>query len=425
MGLYQHALLPLVGLAGLVLPGVDAAAPLRDLCPVTCLEAGPDPSNWTVVAEFNQLKACQRPLVLDFSVKVPVSTKQHIRVCNMFINDFDSPVSSHLELASTTAETESKEVVPQLAWTPAASEDEIGGRLVVQSVGHLKSYLANNQQQSKRIMLFGTVSDTTVGVYVGANMLGTSVAEDLFESFINNVYSTGIADSKASLVQVCDDRTGDDVFGLIAASTADFSTVHHAVGQWSNGTCVDTSSYAETRDLNATSVAFVKPDIPPTPSNGTGFSNATAIGGRWRRATECRTIVVDDNDGCGKLVTRCGGGLTSADFYKYNPAKDLCSTLQPGQHVCCTEGDLPDLRPKQNSDGSCFAYQIKGGDTCKKLAITNGLTIEDLDEFNKDTWGTQCLSSLTLPPTCLPKPFHMPISQRLTRLFVRMEHMRQ
>lgn len=405
MGLYD-ALLPLLGLAGLVLPGVDAAAPLRDLCPITCLEAGPDPANWTVIAEFGQLQACQRPMVLDFSLNAPVSAKQHIRVCNMFINDFESPVSSHMELAATAAETETKEVIPQLAWTPAASEDEIGGRLVVQSVGHLQSYLANNHQDSERIILFGTVSGTTVGVYVGSNIRGSSVAEDLFDSFLNNVYSTGIADSKASLVQVCDDRTGDDVFGLIAASTADFSTVHHAVGRWANGTCVDTTSYAETRDLNVTAVAFVKPEVAPTPSNGTVFSNSTtAIGGRWRRASECRTVTVDDNDDCGKLVTRCGGGLTAANFYKYNPKSDLCSTLQPGQRVCCTEGDLPDIRPKQNADGSCFAYQIKKGDYCNKVATANGLTTKELEEFNKDTWGAYCLFPLS--PSLHPNPTSM------------------
>lgn len=414
MGLYHHALLPLLGLAGLVLPAVQATAPLRDLCPVTCLEAGPDHSNWTVIAEFTQLQACQRPMVLDFSVNVPVTFKQHIRVCNVFINDFDSPVAKRLDLTSTAAESEIKDVVPQLAWTPAASESEIGGRLVVQSVEHLQSYLANNRQQSKRIVLFGTVSDTTVGVYVGANMLSTSAAEELFDSFLNNVYSTGIADSKASLVQVCEDRTGDDIFGLIAASTADFSTVHNAVGRWSNGTCVDTSSYVETRDLNATSIAFVKPEVAPNPSNSTAFSNSTAIGGRWRRASECRTVTVDDNDDCGKLVTRCGGGLTAANFYKYNPKSNLCSTLQPGQRVCCTEGELSDIRPKQNADGSCFAYQIKPDDNCNKVATANGLSAKDLEEFNKETWGTCHLVFVTLARARAPLPY--PNSIRYSRM---------
>lgn len=243
--------------------------------------------------------------------------------------------------------------------------------------------------------------DTTVGVYAGANILGSSVAKDLFHSFINNVQRTGIADSKASLLQVCDDRIRDDVIGLIAASTADFTTGHHAVGRWSNGTCVDTSSYAETRDLKATTVVFIKPNVTPTPSNDTIFSNSTAIGGRWRRATEFRTVTVDDNDDCGKLVTRCGGGLTAADFYKYKPKSNLCSTLQPGQRLCCTEGELPAIRPKQNVDGSCFSHQIKKHDGCIKVAMANGLTLKDLEDFNKETWGVYDFLPLT--------PRHHPI----------------
>lgn len=287
MGQHNYKLLPWLGwtLTGVVLNGVDALTPLRDLCPVTCLEAGPHPSNWSVVADVSQLQACRKPMVLDFSVRVPLHRKQHIRACNVFLNDFDNPASSDTASALTTADVETKQVVPQLAWTPAASEDEIGGRLVGQSIGHLKSYLANNHQASKpasRIMLFGTVSDTTTGVYVGANLLGSSIAGDLFDSFLNNVYGTGIADSKASLVQLCEDRSGDDIFGLIAVSSAKFSTVHDAVSRWSNGTCVDTSSYAETRELRTTAIAVIRPAVPPTPRN-----NTVAVLGR---ADACRTI---------------------------------------------------------------------------------------------------------------------------------------
>lgn len=396
MGLHQRTLLPLLGLASLLLNGVDASAPKRDLCPVTCLEAGSDPSTWTVVAELSQLKACQRPMVLDFPVHAPVHAKQHIRACNVFTNDFSSPARPNAIQASVKVKTETKEVVPQLAWTPAASEDEIGGRLVVQSVKHLQSYLANSNPTSNRVLLFGTVSGTTAGVYVGGNYLGSGVAADLFDSFINNTYSTGIADGKSALVQECDDRTGNEIFGLIAASTADFSTVHDAVGRWSNGSCVDTSKYAETRELDAMAVAFITPEDAPPAGNGTGTGlSAPTVRGK-KRAAACRTITVDDNDGCGKLVKRCGGGLTAADFTKYNPKKDLCSTLQPGQRVCCTAGDLPDIRPKPNEDGSCFAYMIKSGDNCAKVATANGLTPKELKDFNKDTWGGCFLLPLPL-----------------------------
>jgi len=316
----------------------------------------------------------------------------------MFINDFDHPAGSDIALSSTEAGIKTNQVVPQLAWTPAASEDEIGGRLVVQSVEHLQSYLAKSRQTSNRIMLFGTVSDTTVGVYVGANLLGSSVAGGLFDSFLNNLYSAGIADSKAALVQVCDGRSGNDIFGLIAASSAEFSTVHDAVGRWSNGSCVDTSPYAETREVNPTAVAFIEPKVLPTPVNGTAGGNSTAaFRGRQRRtADDCRTVTVDDNDDCGKLVTRCSGGLTTDDFYKYNPNPNLCSTLMPGQRVCCTAGELPDIRPKQNADGSCFPYQIQLGEFCNKVATENGLTVENLEDFNKETWGVCYLCFITL-----------------------------
>jgi hypothetical protein len=324
-------------------------------------------------------------MVLDFSVKIPLHRKQHIRVCNVFINDFENPAGPDTASAFTSADIETKQVVPQIAWTPAASEDEIGGRLVGQSIGHLQSYLANNHQASKpaeRITLFGTVSGTTTGVYIGANLLGSSIAGDLFDSFLNNVHGTGIADSKASLVQLCEGRSGNDIFGLIAVSSAQFSTVHDAVSRWSNGSCVDTSSYAETREIGATTISVIKPAVAPTPSNSTG----KILG----RANACRTIVVDDKDDCGKLVTRCGGGLTAANFYKYNPSSTLCSKLMPGQPVCCTAGELPDIRPKQNADGSCVAYQIKKDDNCSKVAIAHGLAVKDLEDFNNETWGEFC-----------------------------------
>ncbi|KAF4927131.1 Killer toxin subunits alpha/beta [Colletotrichum viniferum] len=310
-------------------------------------------------------------MVLDFAVNIPVTDKQQIQVCNVFVNDFDYHGAS--ALSSPKNETITRQVIPELAWTPATSGNEIGGRLVTQSVEHLRRYLANSRQTNDRIMLFGTVSGTTAGVYVGADLVGSSVAGHLFDSFLNNLYVTGIADSKSSLVQVCDDLTGNDIFGLIAVSSTDFGIVHDAIGRWSNGSCVDTSSYAKAIQLSVTNVSTIKPQIPANPTNGTTPNNSTvSVRGLLRPRADCRTVTVDDGDNCGKLVTRCGGGLTAANFYKYNPDSKLCSTLQPGQ---------------RNADGSCHAYQIKQNDFCNKIATANGLTVKELETFNKGTWG--------------------------------------
>ncbi|KFY46612.1 hypothetical protein V494_00400 [Pseudogymnoascus sp. VKM F-4513 (FW-928)] len=317
-------------------------APLRDLCPISCKEAGPSPSNWAVLAEFGQLQACQRSMVLDFSVNIPINEKQHIRVCNVIANDFDNTDSSDIALASTENEIEIQQVNPQLAWTSATSEDEIGGRLAIQNVGHLRSYLLNNRRDSKLTMLFGTVSGTTVGVYVGANLLGSSTAGDLFDSFLYKLRGSGIANSKSGLVQLCEGRGKDDIFGLIAASSASFSTVHSAAGQWLNGTCVNTSSYAELRELDSRSISVVKPKVAPTPSNGTVVSGQ-------RRDTYCRTVKAVAGDTCTTLAARCGNGLTLEEFYKYNSDPNACA-LKAGMYRCCTSGSLP--RPKPNADGT-------------------------------------------------------------------------
>ncbi|KAI9374613.1 hypothetical protein BJX61DRAFT_540623 [Aspergillus egyptiacus] len=138
----------------------------------------------------------------------------------------------------------------------------------------------------------------------------------------------------------------------------------------------------------------ILPDtIPPANSDGT-----------------CKTRQVVSGDSCGTLASKCG--LTPQDFTEVNSEDDLCSTLKVGQHVCCSRGELPDLRPKPNPDGSCATYTTQSGDSCSAIAAANGLTVSDIEDFNKQTWGWNgckvlavafklCLSSGTPP---MPAP---------------------
>jgi hypothetical protein len=100
------------------------------------------------------------------------------------------------------------------------------------------------------------------------------------------------------------------------------------------------------------------------------------------------------SSGCGSLVSRCG--ISAADFTKYNPKTDLCSTLQVGDYVCCSAGD-PHIEPKpvppkQGGDGICATHLIKNGDSCDALAKQYGVTVADLEKWNKGkTWAwTEC-----------------------------------
>ncbi|KGO73174.1 Glycoside hydrolase, superfamily [Penicillium italicum] len=128
----------------------------------------------------------------------------------------------------------------------------------------------------------------------------------------------------------------------------------------------------------------------------------TAVATKIRARAECRAVQVDYGNGCPELAAKCG--ISAADFTKYNPASDFCSKLKPKQHVCCSQGILPDFSPKPNADGSCYAYKVKDNDNCDDLAAEWSLTRQDLEDFNKNTWGWNgCTPMYSKTVMCLSK----------------------
>jgi hypothetical protein len=123
------------------------------------------------------------------------------------------------------------------------------------------------------------------------------------------------------------------------------------------------------------------------------------------KRAECRYVTVVADDGCGSLIAKCG--ISNADFTKFNPASNLCSSLQAGDYVCCSSGDphtdpKPDP-PKQGSDGTCATHLIVENDSCSKLAKQYGITVDDIEKWNKGrTWAwTDCKSMLLGYNMCL------------------------
>ncbi|KXT03331.1 hypothetical protein AC578_4004 [Pseudocercospora eumusae] len=98
----------------------------------------------------------------------------------------------------------------------------------------------------------------------------------------------------------------------------------------------------------------------------------------------CKTASVESGDSCATLAERCQ--LSATDFTKYNNDPKLCSSLQPGQRVCCSEGVLPDISPKPQLDGSCSTHNVTDGENCSVIAGTLGIKTTDIDSWNKQTW---------------------------------------
>lgn len=107
---------------------------------------------------------------------------------------------------------------------------------------------------------------------------------------------------------------------------------------------------------------------------------------------------------------------------KANPKSNLCSTLAEGQHVCCSAGNLPDLRPKPDANGNCATYTTQKDDSCSKIAASLGLVETDIEEFNKQTWGWNgCNPLFTGYKLCVskgnpPMPANVPVNFILTQL---------
>lgn len=129
----------------------------------------------------------------------------------------------------------------------------------------------------------------------------------------------------------------------------------------------------------------------------------------------CDIRRVDSGDSCASLAAKCG--IPGDTFMKYNSGSNLCATLRVGQAVCCSSGKLPDLRPSQKPDGSCFDYEVQEDDWCDSIASFHGLTLNELKSLNENTWGFSGCENLWVGvKLCLSKgspPMPAPISNAM------------
>lgn len=58
------------------------------------------------------------------------------------------------------------------------------------------------------------------------------------------------------------------------------------------------------------------------------------------------------------------------------------SKILVGQPICYSEGNLPNLKPSKNNDGTCSSYVVKSQDSCSAIAAYYSMTIPDLKNLN-------------------------------------------
>lgn len=381
-----------------------------DVCPGRCVDAGPDTGNWSVYPNFNIIKRCPQTMFYGLSIYDDVDdphSNHRIAACSSYGTDFDNmesePVAARLLDAASPVDVDF-----ELGWW---HEDFGLAKAAIRSlVAQTREYIDNGHGASDRpFTLYGRSGQATIGVYIGQGLLNQGLSASALQTFEGNFDGLNVTTPSLAM-QLC--GAGYDsthIFGVVVASNAAFAPIQNALRSWSNATCL---SFMESKSFPG-QATFTTPLLNGTTNNNyTENSNSTALApsSALEARADCRTVQVESGQGCAELAVKCG--ISGANFEKFNPG--ICSKLKPKQHVCCSSGTLPDFRPQPGADGSCFAYDIQENDNCAALGAEFGLTNEEIESFNKNTWGwAGCDPLYAKTKMCLSKgtpPFPAPIA---------------
>jgi chitinase len=381
-------------------------------CPATCDVLGPESGNWHVYSSVQRLSWCNQTMLVSFSmyndiddaqttVKISActagssaSSSSSLSARNVAFLSGDAPsdsasstrgvVHGQARFRNLTAGSATNSSAP--AWmlnteitvdVQQLSAGNTGASFnsdLVSAASALRQQLSDGKgvAGSNKTLSLAYSNGAIVGVYSGERILDDST-HNLLQDLIDTVTNGSTANT--IVMQVCgDDRNAHGILGVIAHADpdqklGDLGAIQDALAAWNNATCVT---------LDGSSLSTFPMTVHQSASS---VRTATVKD----RDTTCSAIQVVSGDTCASLATECG--LSGYQFTVYNPSSTECSTLVPGEWVCCSSGSLPDYAPSPQADGTCYTYYVVKGDTCSALAATYTLTIAEIESFNTETWG--------------------------------------
>lgn len=357
--MYVPALLAAGALAG-------TATASTTSCPKAC-SLSTNPFKWIPYHSVSRVATCSQPMLLDFALYNPLNDSQThstIYACTTEEEDTStSSVAKRAVVAVNSTSTTSSVNFELGTWGSAvdSADDQLQKALT-----DLEAYMVSD---TDRNFMFAYSGQAVIGLYIGGRYDPSTTAATLAGLMRSSLSSEGSFNQMA--LQSCG-STANYMVGLAISLDGDLPAVQQLVKTWSEAGCVTGfDSFDSNTDLTATLAT-----VAPLRSNSATLA---------ARDDTCSTVQVVSGDSCTSLVTECG--ITSTEFYDYNTASDLCSTLAVGQYVCCSSGDLPDYSPQPYSNGTCYTYLVESGDSCSTIAASNSLTVDDIDSFNNHTWG--------------------------------------
>ncbi|KAK3986114.1 hypothetical protein QBC44DRAFT_373421 [Cladorrhinum sp. PSN332] len=387
----------------------DTYIPEQHNCPVACVDYA-NIHSWISYPSLEHLSRCTKPLLLQFSVTQPLddpNANTLIRSCSLAALDTEGPVVAYED--AITVENPKKDDAlyrSSLEYAPACSARginrnrtnlEVRSSAAGASTNHTKDdggALLKNirpffdaQDNCDENFVFASHKSIVISIYIGDNLGKATVAAALNALEARWLsQDDSLSSANQTVVQLCgNDRTPDQVFGIAIDTTGDLAAVQRLARGWSQGEC------ANSEDLVISKTGLPDVDV-------WGIPQQTA--NRINKRDTCEHIKVEPGNGCAELVERCPGDLSVGDFERFNPKPNLCATLMPGDAICCSEGSPPEepqvQKPVPGEDGTCATHLIENGDSCASLATLYGVTVDEIEDWNKNkTWAwTECKDML-------------------------------
>ncbi|GCB21695.1 killer toxin subunits alpha/beta [Aspergillus awamori] len=356
-------------------------------CPARCAASGPNPANWTLYHNLDQFASCKESLFYSFSFVDPVDDSNNLHriyTCTSFGPDWaNMPTNTSSLVLQSKGVPAPVNGTYQIGSWPSAQGSPVSSSLATLTK-QFRQYLSNGFGAGDRpTILFASYGSTSVGLYVGQGLQNQGIG-NIALAYLEGFMTKPNASLSASVaMQFCQPgQTSHHVFGMMATGNGTFAAIQDALASWSRAECL---TFPSVQNVTGT-VPLVTPLFPSSANSTSTYGNATSVRGRaFTPRTTCSTVQVVSGDSCSTLAQKCG--ITPAQFTKYNPASNECSTLTPGEHVCCSAGTLPDFTPKPQSDGTCATYTVQPDDSCSKIAATYSITVDDINNFNQDTWA--------------------------------------
>lgn len=338
-------------------------------CPAPC-DSLQESTGWTAYRSVNRLAVCNETMLLDFALHSALDGPKATPKIYACVPHGEQPGKQEDLASSACSASNETEVTMELASSGSTGFESASN--VIEALQQIQK-LPSNYDKCNRVISFGYSRQTAVGLYVGGGMHHESIAESLIPKLADHIEENGVSDGIA--LQSCGEDA-DRTVGIVADTKDGLVRVQKAVKRLSQGQCA--TGYEHTSQW---SVALKSSMIMTEHEKSNGDQPSRQL----LQGDTCDYIKVQLGDSCGSLASRCG--ISGNDFEEYNDKNDLCSTLAPGQIVCCSEGKLPDLSPDPNDDGSCASYKVLKDDTCAGIAASNSIEVDELKSYNSQTWG--------------------------------------